>query len=128
MRQLGSKHAYLPGTELHRLRMVVKKQRYLCEFVRELYPKRPAARYISTLAGVQDLLGEINDSRVALRLTAELERYMTGVASVGPGVATRSAGIFLGWQAATRAERQDDVRHLWRDFRACKTFWSHATS
>jgi triphosphatase len=128
LRKFGGKHADLPGAELHRLRMLVKKQRYLCDFVRELYPKRPTTRYVSALAGVQDLLGEINDSRVALRLTAELELYMTSVASVGPGVATRSAGIVLGWQAAAREERQADVRHLWRDFRACKTFWSHATS
>ncbi|CAN5793414.1 hypothetical protein BH11PSE3_BH11PSE3_29070 [soil metagenome] len=128
LRKFGGRRADLPDTELHRLRLVVKKQRYLCDFVRELYPKKPTARYITALAGVQDLLGAINDARVGQRLTAELELYMTDVAAIGAGVAARSAGIVLGWQAAARGEHRDEVGHLWKDFRTCGTFWSHAAA
>lgn len=125
LRKFGGKNAALPESELHRLRMVVKKQRYLCDFLRELYPKKPASRYVAALTDVQDVLGEINDARVAQRLTAELALYMTGVSSIGPSVAAHSAGIVLGGQAAARAERQGDVRRLWKDFRACGKFWCH---
>ena len=69
-----------------------------------------------------------SSARVAQRLTAELELYMTGVVSIGPGIATHSARIDLGWQVAARAERQDDVGRLWKDFRACEPFWSHAAA
>jgi triphosphatase len=128
LRKFGGKRADLPDLELHSLRMIAKKQRYLCDFVGGLYPRKTTTRYMSALAKLQDCLGERNDARVARRLTAELEAYMIDVQSDAISTVARSVGIVLGWQATLHGKHSDDVSYLWKEFRACKSFWSHAVS
>jgi triphosphatase len=128
LRKFGGKRADLPDMELHRLRMIAKKQRYLCDFVGALYPRKTTTRYVTALAKLQVCLGQRNDARVARRLTAELEAYMIDVQSDAISTVARSVGIVLGWQATLQSKHSDDVSYLWKDFRDCKSFWSHAVS
>ena len=66
-----------PPGDLHALRILCKKLRYLLEFFALLYPPKPVGRLIRTLKGLQDNLGAIQDltvqARVARRFAEELQ-------------------------------------------------------
>ena len=42
--KFGGKRAALPESDLHRLRLLAKKQRYVADFFRELHPRRATAK------------------------------------------------------------------------------------
>ncbi len=60
-----------PTSHLHRLRLDCKKLRYLLEFFRSLCLEEPAVQLIGALKRLQDNLGDLNDLRIQLQLTAE---------------------------------------------------------
>ncbi len=62
---------HTPTSKFHRLRLDCKKLRYLLEFFRSLCLEEPAVRLIRSLKGLQDNLGDLNDLRVQLQMTAE---------------------------------------------------------
>jgi triphosphatase len=123
LRKFGGKKADLSESELHRLRLMAKKQRYVGEFFRELYPRKATVKYIAALAAIQDVLGSLNDALVSRHLVDELERYLADVPSLGPSAAARGAGIILGWQAARIAEDRAKVTGVWKNFVDRKMFW-----
>jgi triphosphatase len=57
---------------LHKVRIAAKKERYAREFFAALEHGKKAARRHTLLTGVQEELGEINDSHVARELVAQL--------------------------------------------------------
>jgi triphosphatase len=122
LRKFGGKRADMTEAELHRLRLMAKKQRYVGEFFRELYPRKATGKYITALAGIQDVLGSLNDALVSRHLVEELERSLAA-GSLGTSEAARGAGIILGWQAARIAEDHSKVAAIWKDFIGRKTFW-----
>jgi inorganic triphosphatase YgiF len=123
LRKFGGKRADLSESELHRLRLMAKKQRYVGEFFRELYPRKATGKYITALAAIQDVLGSLNDALVSRHLVEELERYLAAVPSLGPSAAARGAGVILGWQAARIAEDRNKVAGIWKNFLGRKIFW-----
>ncbi len=123
MRKFGGKRADLSEAELHRLRLMAKKQRYVAEFFRELYPRKATGKYIAALAAIQDVLGSLNDALVSRHLVEELERFLANVPSLGPTAAARGAGVILGWQAARVAEDLGQVAGTWKNYLGRKTFW-----
>jgi len=58
----------------HRLRIMVKRLRYACEFFSGLLPKKSTRRYLHRLEQVQDVLGELNDIAVGRELLREIEK------------------------------------------------------
>ena len=50
LRKFGGKKADLSESEMHRLRLMAKKQRYVGEFFRELYPRKATGKYIADIA------------------------------------------------------------------------------
>lgn len=123
LRKFGGKRAALSEAELHRLRLMAKKQRYVAEFFRELFPRKATAKYIVVLSAIQDVLGSLNDALVSRHLVEELERYLAEVPSLGPTAAARGAGVVLGWQAASIAGDLGLVTGVWKAFVGRKTFW-----
>ncbi len=123
LRKFGGKRADMSEAELHRLRLMAKKQRYVGEFFRELYPRKATGKYIAALAAIQDVLGSLNDALVSRHLVEELERFLANVPSLGPTAAARGAGIILGWQAARIAEDMGKVAGIWKGFLGRKIFW-----
>ncbi len=121
--KFGGKRARLPESDLHRLRLLAKKQRYVSDFFRELYPRKATGRYIAALAAIQDVLGSLNDALVSRHLVEELERFLAKMPSVGPAAAARGAGVVLGWQTARIAEDVARVPAAWKEFRDRKIFW-----
>jgi len=123
LRKFGGKRADLPETDLHRLRLMAKKQRYIADFFREIYPRKATGRYISALAEIQDVLGSLNDALVSRHLVEELERFLADAPSVGPAAAARAAGVILGWQGGRIAEDLNRVSAVWKEFAHHKAFW-----
>ena len=103
---------------------MAKKQRYVAEFFRELYPRKATGKYITALAAIQDVLGSLNDALVSRHLVEELERFLADVPSLGPSAAARGAGVILGWQAARIAEDLEaGSPAIWKNFLGRKIFW-----
>ncbi len=123
LQKFGGKRADLPEADLHRLRLMAKKQRYIGDFFREIYPRKATGRYIAALAEIQDVLGSLNDALVSRHLVEELERFLADAPSVGPAAAARAAGVVLGWQGGRIAEDLNRVSAVWKGFTNQKIFW-----
>jgi inorganic triphosphatase YgiF len=123
LKKFGGKRAELPEAELHRLRLMAKKQRYVSEFLREIYPRRTTARYIAALADIQEVLGSLNDALVSRQLLEELERFLANEPAEGAAGAARAAGMILGWQSRRIAEDLSRFTPVWKQFTHSKIFW-----
>lgn len=84
---------------LHRARIAAKRTRYLAEALAPLYGKQARA-YATTLAGVQDLLGEHQDATVAVDLLAR----------VAAGSSSPPAAFALGLLSAQEQQRAATAR------------------
>jgi triphosphatase len=103
------------AAELHTLRIQAKKLRYTAEFVRSLYPARPARRYIAALKSIQDILGSINDAFVAQSLLPQMVK--------GDPIGARASGLVAGWSAAEVAAARRHFARIWKRFADTKRFW-----
>jgi triphosphatase len=118
-RKLGKKVRVLDSTELHRLRIRIKKLRYVAEFFGALWPARRTKNYLSTLKGLQQALGTYHDTAEATSLIAALD-------------ATKGKGVKLvvdrinGWLANEQRGRRKEVIALWSRFSKLKSFWKRA--
>jgi triphosphatase len=103
--------------ERHRLRLAVKKLRYVVEFLLPLYDLgKPARRYSQKLAELQEELGSFND----MATTAALLSGLGGECLDG---ATARAAI-AGWQAHAMVGSEQRLRGAWSEFTKTKTPWS----
>jgi CHAD domain-containing protein len=64
--------ATLDAAARHRLRILVKRQRYAVEFLGSLFKSRSVRRHVRALSRVQDALGLANDCANALAHVREL--------------------------------------------------------
>ena len=118
-RKLGKKVRILDSTELHRLRIRIKKLRYAAEFFGTLWPVRRTEKYLSILKNLQQSLGTYHDTTVATSLVATLD-------------ATRGKGGKLAvdrinrWLANEEQRKRKEVIALWSRFSKQKSFWKRA--
>ena len=107
----------------HRLRIAAKKLRYAAEFFTALFPKRRVRPYVQSLAGMQEVLGSLNDAATLLRLLPEA---LQGARAPDP----RVAGMIEGWSAASTHLQLDALRRAWDHWQRQKPFWKppHANS
>ena len=103
----------LEGSDLHRLRLKVKRLRYAAEFFAPLFPGKHAARFIRRLAVLQERLGLFNDTAVAEALLRDLNST--------PGYA---AGLVLGFTAARGARSRPKIADAWVRLRRADPFWA----
>jgi inorganic triphosphatase YgiF len=102
--------------ERHRLRLAVKKLRYVVEFLLPLYDLgKPARRYSQKLAELQEELGSFND----MATTASL---LSGIGGELEGANARAA--IAGWQAHAMVGSEQRLRVAWSEFSKTKTPWS----
>jgi inorganic triphosphatase YgiF len=99
----------------HEVRIAGKKLRYAAEFFASLYPRKRVARYARALAGIQDILGALNDAAVVDRLLAE--------AGAGRPLAPEVVGLVRGWFGATARHELARFREAWAAFEAEKPYW-----
>lgn len=98
--------------ERHRARIAAKKLRYAAEFFAASFPGPRGEAYRLALAGLQDVLGRLNDASSAAVLAAE----------VG-GAHSPGAALVAGWAAARVVGEERALRRAWKRFRDAKPFW-----
>jgi len=98
-----------PDELLHEVRKKAKRCRYACEAVVAVAGK-DAVRLGAAVAGIQEVLGELQDSAVA-----ELWLRSRAVGLTGAGAASRafSAGLLTGIQHGTAQEARQGWRDAW---------------
>lgn len=110
----------LTAEERHRLRLAVKKLRYVADFLLPLYGrKKSTKRFAEKLAGLQEELGSFND----MATTASLLQGL-GTEALDSGTA---AAAITGWQAHAMAGSEPRLREVWCDFVETKPPWSRET-
>jgi triphosphatase len=103
-------------SELHALRIAIKKLRYPVEFFHPLFDNARAHTLRSRLATLQNVLGLMNDGATTEQLVRTRLRADT------PGLAL-AIGMIAGWtEGRTHALRRELVG-AWKAFRETKVFW-----
>lgn len=107
----------LAAAERHRLRLAVKKLRYVTDFLLPLCTDRKAAKqFTMRLAELQEELGAFNDMATTGVLLTEL---VAGAAEGGT-----AAAAIAGWQAHAMVDAEARLRSAWRVFARTRTPWS----
>ncbi len=104
----------MPPGQLHDARKAAKTLRYTLEFLGGALPERDARKLVKRLGSLQDALGAINDAETGTRLMHDAARH---------GADPHASGIVVGWLAAERARRRDDLDALWSAVRRTDRFW-----
>ncbi|MEW5727793.1 MAG: CHAD domain-containing protein [Pseudomonadota bacterium] len=111
----GRRLAELSPADLHRARILGKQLRYAGEFFAPLHPGKATREFLAALAGLQDLLGALNDIAVAE------PRLVAGQLD---GDLAWAAGVVSGWHDARRPALLAEAEGAWKKFRKLKPFWS----
>jgi triphosphatase len=113
----SKRFAKLDLAERHKLRIALKKLRYMSEFLGDLFDRREVKAFLRALKPLQEALGSANDVRAAHELLAERD-------AVGNSAEIdRGAGLVLGWHDRGLAEREPKLRKQVRRFRKAAPFW-----
>jgi inorganic triphosphatase YgiF len=108
-RKRGEHFATLDAEQRHEVRKALKKLRYACDFLRDLYPEKPTRRYLKRLSALQDAFGHMNDVATAETLLGEL------VDAREPRLA-EGRGLVLGWYAHAAGASEAELVRDWSDF------------
>ena len=112
----GRHIATLAGPELHALRKSLKKLRYGIDCVATLYPKKAVKGYVRACKELQQALGDINDTSMALALADHLTEGER--ADLAPAVAA------LAHHLAGRRQRAfEHLGRAWGEFTGAERFW-----
>ena len=112
----GRNFKSLAVEERHRVRLAVKKLRYIADFLLPLYGDRKSTRrYSDRLTDLQKDLGSYNDMATTATLLARLSAEASG--------SSIAAAAITGWQAHAMLGAEGHVRHAWSDFVKAKPPW-----
>ena len=113
----GRRFKSLTAEELHRLRLSVKRLRYVADFLLPLYGQRKSSRRFSKrLADLQHELGTFNDMATTASLLADIGKESSGTSTAAAAIA--------GWQAHAMVGVEPRLRKAWSDFVKTKVPWS----
>lgn len=107
----------LEERDLHRLRIGLKKLRYIAQAFAPLYPRRTVKPWLAAVKRLQEELGHLNDIAHARATIGQLLRIGL-VAEIGYG-----AGLIAGHYSAGRNAHARKAMKRYRDFRDMKRFW-----
>ena len=123
VRKLGRHFGRLSDAERHEVRLALKKLRYGVEFLGGLFPAKAAKRYGKAAAGLQDVLGQLNDQVETHVLLAGLGRGVPA-RPIGERLdVQRGIGFMLGWQARSMTAQRAAAERAWETFMAQPLFW-----
>jgi len=112
----GRRFKSLAADERHRVRLAVKKLRYVADFLLPLYGEhKPVRRYSDRLTDLQKDLGSYNDMATTASLLAGLSAEATGSGN--------AAAAITGFQAHAMVGAEAHVRGAWSDFVKAKPPW-----
>jgi triphosphatase len=95
----------------HQLRIRVKKLRYPVELMKSLFEEKSAKLYVERLVELQDLMGAMNDARVAGNLVHDLT------------LPPPAQHLLLGWLAREQASARERFPACAKAFRRAAPFW-----
>ena len=121
-RKLGRKITSRTPTELHRLRLALKKLRYAGEFFAPLFPRRDARQFRRAAAAMQDQLGHLNDLATVEERLAELVNEAGKNRSRAAALA-RATAMVIGWQARGVQDSTASIADSWQRFHDIPPFW-----
>jgi len=105
--------------ERHRLRIALKKQRYVIEFLTGLFDAGEVKAFARRLRPLQEQLGRLNDVCTAQALVSDIV-HASDVAAAQLG---QEAGLVLGWHRRGLADEESKLRRSVRRLRKAKPFW-----
>jgi CHAD domain-containing protein len=118
VRRHGHTLRRLDGAQLHALRIRVKKLRYLADSFGSLFERNSLHDSLTHLSRLQDVLGGLNDIRVAEQQLAAALLHRRGRAVSELRVA------LAAWREARTAALRHELRAAWREYRHAKQFWA----
>jgi len=117
VRRRGRRFGSLTPEKRHALRIALKHLRYATEFFGCLFhPASAAERYGGRAATLQDLLGELNDASIALRLIGEFDTR------TNPDFAF-AAGVAAGWCSRASVGDERSLTKAWRSLLRAERYW-----
>ncbi|OSQ38555.1 CYTH and CHAD domain-containing protein [Thalassospira mesophila] len=116
MAKRGNKVGELGIAGLHAWRLDVKQMRYACDFFYEIYGGKAVKKFRSSLAELQDILGQLNDAAVAETRLSILQSALSKQGLIG-------VGRIAGWYGARADYRLQGIASAWKEFDKQKPFW-----
>ena len=101
----------------HELRINIKKLRYASELLAPLFGNKSTCKYLTRLAGLQKILGQLNDAATAESL---IDRLAPG--KDDPAYLQAIAHL-KGYAAAKSRFSLSDFNSVWKKFVATASFW-----
>lgn len=109
--------AAMGAKELHRLRIAVKKLRYVAEFLGPLYKSKRVTKILKRLSTLQNVLGAMNDIEVAnARIAAALKRRAADQRE-------RLGNSLHSWRRSKLKALRNRARSAWKNYSDIKPFW-----
>jgi triphosphatase len=105
--------------QVHAMRIAAKKLRYTSEFVQSLFPQKAAKDHARSLARLQDVLGDVNDSTTGLRLLDSLPPDRSEAGAYARGLVRESL-------AARKELALGALSSHWNELRHQKRYWKAA--
>src|SRR5262249_10254833 len=97
--KLGERWTELPDAELHRLRILGKKLRYVSLAFSSLFKPKATKRFQDRLSELQDCLGAVNDGAVGRQWVRQLADRAGAEGALEINDLQRIQGLVIGWQA-----------------------------
>lgn len=123
VQKLGDRWPDLEIADLHRLRILVKKLRYVVLAFSTLFPVKASHNFFTGLEKLQDCLGALNDASVGQQYVNELAAVAEKENSLAAGEVERAVGLLSGWHARGIEESRQHFAAGWSAFKAHKRFW-----
>jgi triphosphatase len=121
-RKRSRRFAELSHEERHRVRIALKKFRYIAEFFGSLFNARAVNALMKRLKPLQEDLGHFNDVCTAQRLIEAIDCPADkDAAALG-----LQAGLVIGWHRRELTHSEARLRRDVRRFRKAKPFWQPA--
>lgn len=122
VRRIGDRWPDLEIGDLHRLRILVKKLRYLALAFGSLFPVKSTREFFASLESLQDCLGRLNDNAVGQQYASELAATTEGAGPEKSGFG-RALSIISGWHSRGIQDSQEDFEMCWQVFVKGQCFW-----
>jgi len=106
----------------HALRIELKKLRYASEFLARLFPKKRGRRFLRELEGLQEVLGSLNDVRMARRLAGSL---CEAHSEASRAALERGTTAVDGWTAQQASRAEPKLAKRWQRFAETEPFWQN---
>ena len=103
--------------EFHKLRIRIKKLRYSSELLSPLFGVKAARKFLSQLADLQKVLGNLNDAANATSLVSQL------AAMNGDQAYLQSIAYLRGYAAAQARSSVSGFNAVWKKFNAAAPYW-----